>query len=412
MFKELILLKYIVILGDGMADYPVAELGNKTPLQCASTPAIDYMAGKGTVGMVKNIPEGMPPGSDTANLSVMGYDPRKYYSGRSPFEAASMGVDIKETDVTFRCNVVTLSEDEPYEEKILLDHSSDEISSAEAKELIMSVKEYFDSGDIKFYPGISYRHLMVWNNGPYQWHLTPPHDIIGRKIGKYLPSGTQSEVVEQMMRKSYGFLSEHPVNKKRVARGLKPANSIWIWGEGKKPLLSSFYEKYKLKGTVISAVDLIKGIGVCAGLESVDVEGATGNIHTNFRGKAAAALEALKKGQDFVYIHVEAPDECGHRYEIENKVKSIELIDNQIVAYLKEELDKSGMDYKMMILPDHPTPLSLRTHTPEPVPFIIYQSNTESSGTSLTYDEFSAKTTGLYIEEGHKLMDLFVLGKI
>lgn len=405
-------MKYIVVLGDGMADYPVAELGNKTPLQCASIPAIDYMAGKGTLGMVKTVPEGMPPGSDTANLSVMGYDPRKYYSGRSPFEAASMGVDIKNTDVTFRCNVVTLSEDEPYEEKILLDHSSDEISSAEARELIISVKEHFDSEDIKFYPGISYRHLMIWNNGPYQWHLTPPHDIIGRKVGEYLPSGTQKEVIEQMMRKSYDFLSEHPINKQRIARGLKPANSIWIWGEGKKPLLSSFYEKYKLKGTVISAVDLIKGIGICAGLESVDVEGATGNIRTNFKGKADAALQALKKGSDFVYIHVEAPDESGHRYEIENKVKSIELIDNQIVAYLKEELDKSGMDYKMMVLPDHPTPLSLRTHTSEPVPFVIYQSNAESSGTSLTYDEFSAEKTGLYIQQGHKLMDLFIHGKI
>lgn len=405
-------MKYIVILGDGMADYPVAELGNKTPLQYAVVPTIDYMSNKGILGMVKTVPEGMPPGSDTANLAVMGYDPGKYYSGRSPFEAASMGVNIKETDVTFRCNIVTLSDHEPYEEKILLDHSSDEISTAEAKELIIAVREHFNSDIIKFYPGISYRHLMVWEQGPYEWNLTPPHDILGRKVGGFLPSGIQSEIVEGMMRKSYEFLSKHPINKKRVEKGLKPANSIWIWGEGKKPMLSSFYEKYKLKGTVISAVDLIKGIGLCAGLESIDVEGATGNIHTNFRGKAAAALEALNRGQDFVYVHVEAPDECGHRYEIRNKVKSIELIDDQIIRFMKEELDKSGEDYKMLILPDHPTPLSLRTHTSEPVPFLIYQNKAEVSDTSLTYDEFSAKSTGLYIGEGCRLMDYFIFDRI
>lgn len=395
-----------------MADYPVPELGNKTPLQSAVTPTIDYMAGKGTLGMVKTIPEGMPPGSDTANLAVMGYNPRKYYSGRSPFEAASMGVDMKETDITFRCNVVTLSDQEPYEEKILLDHSSDEITSAEAKELIAAVNEHLSTDAIKFYPGISYRHLMLWDKGPFEWDLTPPHDIIGKRVGDYLPKGKGSEIVEQMMRKSYEFLSNHPVNLRRMERGLKPANSIWIWGEGRKPMLSSFYEKYKLKGSVISAVDLIKGIALCAGLESIDVPGATGNIHTNFRGKAEAALEALKRGRDFVYVHLEAPDECGHRHEIENKVKSIEYIDDQIIRFLKEELEKSGEEYKMLILPDHPTPLSLRTHTSEPVPFLMYQSNAEMSDTALTYDEFNAKKTGLYIKEGFRLMDYFIFGRI
>jgi len=404
-------LKYIVILGDGMSDYPVPELGGKTPLQCADTPAIDYMTKRGILGMAKTIPEGMPPGSDTANLAVMGYNPREYYSGRSPFEAASMGIHMNDTDITFRCNVVTLSEDEPYDEKLLLDHSSDEITSEESSELIKTINEHFSSASIKFYPGVSYRHLMVWDKGPYEWDLTPPHDIIDKKVGDYLPKGTQSEIIEHMMRESFGLLSRHPVNKSRIARGLKPANSIWIWGEGKKPALSSFYDKYKLKGSVISAVDLIKGIGLCAGLESIDVEGATGNIHTNFKGKAAAALEALKRGRDFVYIHVEAPDECGHRYEIENKVKAIELIDNQIVRVLKEELEKSGEDFKMMILPDHPTPLSLRTHTREPVPFVIYQSNNEADNASQVYDEPGAKATGLYFDEGYKLMDYFILSK-
>ncbi|HYE83620.1 MAG TPA: cofactor-independent phosphoglycerate mutase [Clostridia bacterium] len=404
-------MKYIVVLADGMSDYPVPELGGKTPLQYADTPAIDYMTRKGILGMAKTVPEGMPPGSDTANLAVMGYDPREYYSGRSPFEAASMGVSMKDTDITFRCNVVTLSGDEPYEEKLMLDHSSDEITSEESRELLKTINEHFSSASIKFYPGVSYRHLMVWDNGPYQWNLTPPHDIIGKKVGSYLPKGTQSEIVEQMMRESFGLLSAHPVNKSRVARGLKPANSVWIWGEGKKPALSSFYDKYKLKGSVISAVDLIKGIGQCAGLESIDVPGATGNIHTNFRGKAEAALEALKRGQDFVYIHIEAPDESGHRYEIENKVKAIELIDNQIIQVVKEELESSGEAFKMMILPDHPTPLSLRTHTGEPVPFLIYRSNNEIDNDSQVYDEYGAGATGLYFDEGHRLMDYFIFGK-
>lgn len=404
-------MKYIVILGDGMADYPVAELGGKTPLQCADTPTIDYMAGKGMLGMVKTVPEGMPPGSDTANLAVMGYDPRKYYSGRSPFEAASMGVPLKETDITFRCNVVTLSEDEPYEEKLMLDHSADEITSRESEELIRAIDRRFGGSSVKFYPGISYRHLMVWDRGPYSWNLTPPHDIIGKKVKDYLPKGIQSGIVEQMMRKSFELLSNHPVNRDRRARGLKPANSIWIWGEGKKPALSSFYEKYKLKGSVISAVDLIKGIGLCAGLRSIDVPGATGNIHTNFRGKAEAALNELKSGQDFVYVHIEAPDESGHRYEIENKVKSIELIDHQIIRVIREELESAGEPFRMMVLPDHPTPLSLRTHTAEPVPFLIYQSNKEADNASGVYDEYGPKAAGLYFEEGYKLMDFFISGK-
>ncbi|WP_291634871.1 cofactor-independent phosphoglycerate mutase [Clostridium sp.] len=405
-------MKYIVVLGDGMADYPIKQLDNKTPLQYASTPAMDYMAKHGTQGTVKTVPKGMPAGSDTANMAVFGYDPFVYYSGRSPFEAASMGVEMLDTDVTFRCNLVTVSEGEPYEEKIMIDHSSDEITTEESKVLISALSEYLSTEAIKFYPGISYRHLMIWDNGPYEWELTPPHDILGKGVKDYMPKGLGSEIIEEMTKKSYKFLTEHDINKKRVARGLNPANSIWVWGEGKKPLLSSFYEKYKLKGSVISAVDLVKGIGLCAGMDVIDVEGATGNIHTNFIGKAKAALNELAKGKDFVYIHVEAPDECGHRYEVENKYKAIELIDNQIVKVIKDEMQRIGEDYRMIILPDHPTPLALRTHTSEPVPFLIYQSNNEKDNTNGSYNEFTAKETGLYFPEGYKLMDYFIKGDI
>ena len=393
-----------------MADYPVEELNYKTPLQYANKPTMDYMAKHGILGMVKTVPEGMPAGSDTANMAVFGYDPFVYYSGRSPFEAASMGVSMLDTDITFRCNLVTLSEDEPFEEKIMIDHSAGEITTQESGELIKALSEYLSTEEIKFYPGISYRHLMIWADGPYSWNLTPPHDILGKRVKDYMPQGVNSEVIEEMIRKSNEFLMKHDINKKRVARGLNPANSIWIWGEGKKPLLSNFYEKYNLKGSVISAVDLVKGIGLCAGLDVIDVVGATGNIDTNYIGKAKAALAELLKGKDFVYIHIEAPDECGHRHEIENKFKAIEYIDNRVVKVIKDEMERMGEDYKMMILPDHPTPLALRTHTAEPVPFLIYQSSSEKESKNVTYDEFSAKETGLYFKDGYKLMDYFIKG--
>ncbi len=394
-----------------MADYPVAELGDKTPLQRASIPAMDFLARHGMLGLVKTVPDGLAPGSDTANLSVLGYDPRTYYSGRSPFEAASMGIKLKDTDISFRCNFVTLSEGAPYEDRIMLDHSADEISTEEAGELLKAVQENLGTDSITFYPGISYRHLMVWADGPFEWKLTPPHDILGRKIERYLPAGRQSAIVEAMMKKSTAFLASHEVNRKREKAGKKAANSIWIWGEGKKPLLASFPEKYGLKGAVISAVDLIKGIGLCAGLESLDVDGATGNLQTNFIGKAQAALSALQAGSDFVYIHLEAPDEYGHRNEAENKVRAIELIDEKVVTVIKEGLDASGEDYKLLVLPDHATPLSLRTHTADPVPFIIYESGKSEELPSQSYEEDSAGTTGHYFDQGHELMDFFITGR-
>lgn len=390
-----------------MADYKVEELGSKTPLQYAKTPNFDYLAAKGEVGLVSTIPQGMPPGSDTANLAVMGYNPELYYTGRSPFEAASMGIDLKDTDVTFRCNVVTLSEAESYKDRIMLDHSADEITTEEAAVLIEALKKELETDAMKLYPGISYRHLLVCDKAPSDYKLIPPHDIIGRRIEEYLPTGKDSGVILEMMEKSVAILENHPINQDRIKRGLKPANSIWIWGEGKKPLLTKFPEKYGLKGAVISAVDLIKGIGKCADLQVIEVEGATGNIHTNYTGKAKAALEALSNGNDFVYIHIEAPDECGHRNERDNKVKSIELIDEKIAGYLIQELGKQSEDYRIMVLPDHPTPLSLRTHTSDPVPFLIYDSRMIKEN-PYNFDEDGAAKSGLFFQEGYKLMDYFI----
>ena len=389
-----------------MADYKVEELGSKTPLQYAKTPNFDYLAAKGEVGLVSTIPQGMPPGSDTANLAVMGYNPELYYTGRSPFEAASMGIDLKDTDVTFRCNVVTLSEAESYKDRIMLDHSADEITTEEAAVLIEALKKELETDAMKLYPGISYRHLLVWDKAPSDYKLIPP-DIIGRRIEEYLPTGKDSGVILEMMEKSVAILENHPINQDRIKRGLKPANSIWIWGEGKKPLLTKFPEKYGLKGAVISAVDLIKGIGKCADLQVIEVEGATGNIHTNYTGKAKAALEALSNGNDFVYIHIEAADECGHRNERDNKVKSIELIDEKIAGYLIQELGKQSEDYRIMVLPDHPTPLSLRTHTSDPVPFLIYDSRMIKEN-PYNFDEDGAAKSGLFFQEGYKLMDYFI----
>jgi len=401
-------MKYVVILMDGAADYRIEALDNKTPLQYASVPVINYLARHGKVGMVKTIPDGIAPGSDVANLSVMGYDPKRYYTGRSSLEAVSMGINLSESDVTFRCNLVTLSGEDAYTDKVMIDYSAGEISTEEAKILINDIKKELQTKEINFFPGISYRHVIVWKNGPYEFILTPPHDILDKKITKYLPEGPCKDTILDMMIKSSRLLKNHPVNKKRMQSGLNPANSIWIWGEGKKPKLDLFYKKYKLNGSIISAVDLIKGIGICAGLKSVDVENATGNINTNFRGKADAAVRELKNGQDFVYIHIEAPDECSHQGAIEKKVKSIEIIDEKVIGTVKEALDKQGEDYRMLILPDHRTPIKLRTHTSEPVPFLIYDSTNITDNPSSSYDEIFAEKAGLYFDEGYKLIDYFI----
>ena len=393
-----------------MADEPVDELGRKTPLEIAHKPVIDSMAAHGELGLVKTVPAHIPPGSDAANLSVLGYDPCKYCTGRSPLEAASMGIQLADTDVAFRCNLVTLSDNEPYAAKKMIDHSSDEIATEDAVELIKTVQQHLGTDGFRFYPGRSYRHLLVWRAGCTGNLTTPPHDILECAIMPHLPKGENGGVLLRMMERSAGLLKNHPINILRREKGLRPANSIWLWGEGKRPALPDFTEKYGLKGCIIAAVDLIFGIGICAGLKPVEVEGATGNIHTNFDGKAQAAIDQLfNSDMDFVYLHIEAPDECGHRYEVDNKVKSIEIIDRQIVAPIKNALDASGEDYAIMVLPDHPTPLRLRTHTSDPVPYLIYRNKRRDGTHSVSaYNEKSASSTGIYIEDGFRLMDRFI----
>ena len=404
-------MKYIVVLADGMADEKIEALDGKTPLEYAHTPYIDALAPYSEIGIVSTIPEGCAKGSDTANLSVLGYNPKKYYFGRSPLEALSMGVTLRERDVTFRTNVVTISEDDKsYEDKIILDHSCDEISTEEAKVLIEAVEECFGDEVKKFYPGVSYRHLLVWQGGSTNVKLTPPHDILDRRIGSYKPEGDHDDVIWSMMERSYEILKDHPINKERRLKGLKPANSIWIWGEGVKPRLPQFKEKYGLSGAVISAVDLIKGIGIGAGMTSIDVEGATGNVHTNYKGKADAAIKyLLEDKRDFVYLHLEGPDECGHRNEMENKVSAISQIDTKVIGPIIDALKVAGEDFRLMVLPDHPTPLRLRTHTSDPVPYMIYDStNIQHVEKNKTYCEVYAMTTGKHFEKGHELMEYFL----
>lgn len=398
-------MKYIVMLGDGMADLPVESLGNHTPLEAAKKPNIDRLAVKSVMGMVKTVPDSLKPGSDVANLAVMGFNPLECYSGRSPLEAVSMGIQMADTDIAFRCNLVTLSDEDEYSMKTMVDYSSDEITTEEAAELIKAVDEAFRTDDIRFYPGISYRHCMIWQGGPVGLNLTPPHDISDRKVTGHLPA---NDLVRRLMEKSWNVLKDHPVNKAREARGLHPANSIWLWGEGTKPNIFNFTDHYGVKGSVISAVDLIKGIGICAGMEVLEVEGATGNENTNFSGKCQAALDTLMNGQDFVYIHVEAPDECGHRGEVQKKVKSIEMIDEKIVGPLLKQLEEKGEEYSILVLPDHPTPLALKTHTSDPVPFLLYRSNEEKQSGQTTYTEAAAQTTGVYLPEGYRLMGHFL----
>lgn len=401
-------MKYLVMLCDGMADEPNEALGNSTPMEKANKPCMDSLAAKAEVGIVKTVAEGLKPGSDVANLSVLGYEPAVYYSGRSPLEAASIGIDLKDTDVTLRCNLVTLSDEEDYEKKTILDYCADDISSEEAKILIEYIQEKLGNDKFRFYPGVSYRHCLVWSNGnPHPGVLTPPHDITGKVITDYIPKGEAVDELYDLMKKSYDLLKDHPVNKARIARGKRPANSVWLWGEGTKPLLDNFSEKFGKKGSMISAVDLLKGIAICAGMNSVDVEGATGYLDTNFDGKCKAAIEEFKKGADLVYIHVEAPDECGHRGEIENKVKAIEMIDEHILAPVVEFL-KDYDDFAVLVCPDHPTPLSIRTHTSTPVPYLIYDSKNEINSGVKVFCEKEARETGNYIEKGFTMMNYFL----
>lgn len=395
-------MKYIVVLGDGMADRPIDELNGKTPLEAANTPVMDDMAGKGIVGLAHTIPEGMSPGSDTANLAVLGYNPRIYYTGRSPLEALSIGVDMKETDVALRCNIVTVSDDNlPYEEKTIIDHSSSEISTEDAAVLLEAVRKELESDIYKFYVGTSYRHLTIWDKGSVV-PLTPPHDILGRVIGEYLP---KEEALYEMMKKSYEILNNHPLNVARAEKGLNKANSLWFWGAGTKPCLTSFFEKTGKKGVMISAVDLLKGIAVGAEMKVIEVEGADGTLHTNYEGKAQAAVDALLKDDyDFAYIHVEAPDEMGHQGSLERKLKAIEFLDERVIKVVKEQMDASGVEYRMLVTPDHPTPIAIRTHSSDPIPFLLYDSTKQRRRIGF-YNEKEAMMSGVVVEDGYEMIN-------
>lgn len=398
-------MKYVVILADGCADLPIEKLDNLTPLEKSVTPNMDYFASNGDLYLVKTVPDTLKPGSDVANLSVMGYNPLDCYTGRSPLEAASIGVTLKDSETSFRANLVTLSDEENYEDKTMLDYSSGEISTAESRALMADIEKELGGGDFHFYGGVSYRHLFVWNNAPESFSLTPPHDISDRKIKDYLPS---DEKILELMKKSEKILKNHPINQKRIAEGKNPATSMWIWGEGKKPALSKFTDLYGKSGAVVSAVDLIKGIAILSGMNSIDVDGATGNIHTNFDGKAKAAADALiNDGADLVYVHLEAPDECGHQGDLEGKVRSLEIIDEKVIGYIKKRLEDAGEDYAFMVMPDHPTPIATKTHSREPVPCVIYKKGDDKCADRRFTENF-ARENGEFITDGYKIMQIFL----
>ncbi len=403
------MMKYLVLVPDGMADEKVKELGGLTPMEKANKPYMDMLAKKSFVGTASNVPSGMVPESDTANMAIMSFDPKVYSKGRSPLEALSMGLCMDDEDTAIRCNIITLSEEQDrYEDKILLDNTADEISTEEADQLVKAINEKFADGKKHLYTGMSYKHCYMWKTDMERYEFARPHDIINQPIGEFLPRENDGgKEFLQVMKASYDVLNHHPVNEARRARGLKPGNALWFWSPGKKPALPSFKEKWGLNASVISATDLIKGIAICAGMNSIDVEGVTANVHTNYKGKADACIDAFKNGADYVYIHVEAPDECGHRAEIENKVLSIELIDQKILKPVYEYLKECGEDFKILVLPDHPTPLRIRTHTIEPVPFFIYSSTDEVQGVD-SFNEFSAAATGNYVADGYTLMNIMV----
>lgn len=400
-------MKYVVVLCDGMADYPVPALGGKTPMMVAKKPHIDTLAAKAEVGLVRTVAPGLKPGSDVANMSVLGFDPHRFYTGRSPLEAASIGIDMKDSDVSLRTNLVTLSDKgEPFADKVIEDYCADDISTGEARQLIEAVQAAFGGGEYDFYTGVSYRHCLIWHGGTTELgNMTPPHDITGKVIGPHLSTAETARPLLEMMEKSFDLLKDHPVNKARVAAGRRPANCIWLWGEGKRPALQPFEALYGIKGGMVSAVDLLKGIANCAGMEVAEVPGATGYIDTDFEGKAKAALDLLTRN-DLVYVHFEAPDECGHRNEPENKVKAIEMIDSRVLPILEEGLEQYE-DYKILLLPDHPTPIVTRTHASDPVPYLLYQKSAPKTGVD-TINEETAKATGIYMENGPAMMPHFL----
>ncbi len=398
-------MKYVAFLLDGMADYEIKELNNKTPLEVAYKKNIASMSKTSYVGLIKSVEDGMKPGSDVANLSILGYDPKKCYTGRSPLEAGSIGIDMKDTDVSLRCNLVTVSEEANYDDKTIIDYCAGDISTSDAKILIDYLKQYMDNDEFTLYSGVSYRHCLIWNNGTLNiGRITPPHDITGKPVRNYTP---ENKKLYDYMKKSFELLNNHPLNIERAKKGLNKANSCWFWGEGKRAKLDDFNKKYNLKATMISAVDLLKGIGKFSNMNVVNVDGATGYIDTNFKGKAEAAINAFKNGSDFVYIHMEAPDECGHRGEMSNKIKSIEMIDELVIGPVVDYLKSTKEDFKVLVTPDHATPLAVRTHTNDLIPFMIYDSKKIYNGVD-NLSEREAKTTRVIIDPGYNLMDKFI----
>ena len=405
-------MKYLVLLCDGMADTANDKfLGGKTPMEKANKPFMDSLAKNAEVGICKTVADGLKPGSDVANLSVMGYDPKVCYTGRSPLEAVSIGVKLKDTDVALRCNLVTLSNEERYEDKRMVDYCAGDISTAEAHEIIKTVDEALGNEIYKFYGGVSYRHCLVVDGGTTELGtMTPPHDISGKVIGEYLSDSENAKPLIELMKKSCDILKNHPVNIKRRSEGKNEANAIWLWGEGKKPMLENFYEKNGVTAAVVSAVDLLKGIGICIGAETPEVAGATGYLDTDFEGKTNAGIEAFKNGTELVYLHFEAPDECGHRCEPENKVKSIEEIDRRSLKLMLDYLENCGEDYRILIMPDHPTPLETKTHSSLPVPYLLFDSSKAEKGVE-KFCEKSAEQTKNFVPFGPDMMKK-LLGKI
>lgn len=395
-------MKYIVVLGDGMADEPIAQLGNRTPLDYAETPNMCRLSKFSEIGMVHTIPDGMKPGSDTANLAVLGYDPKEYYSGRSPLEALSIGIPMKETDIALRCNIVTLSEEDvSFEERIIVDHSSSEIGTEDCAVLLREVERQLADDTYQFYVGTSYRHCLIWNRGKVV-ELTQPHDVLGQKIGRYLP---EDRALREMMRKSFDILVNHPINEDRKRRGLNPANCCWFWGAGTRPRLSSFEEKTGKRGMMVSAVDLLKGIAAGAGMGVALVEGANGGLNTNYAGKVDAAVKALvQDGYDFAYIHLEAPDEMGHQGSAEKKIQAIENLDAKIIGPLVDKMEAAGEAFRLLVLPDHPTPVRVRTHTSDSVPYMLYDS-TKLQNHSWNYNEEEAGKSGFVVKQGCRLIE-------